>query len=173
MGKAIQDWMKTENPNSSADLAPSLSSSHRTNHPPSSLHPSTPASLPTRATCALQCACQTTPPPCPRTRLHPSCLLCGRARDSTSPPSSPTLPATKSCHRHHCRRLRPNQRRVACCGPVRLIRCAFVFVFTISTNEAWQSLKTIFILYLQRVQISLLLSCPWSQMPHLLASNRK
>ena len=125
-GRAIQEWTKMGNPNSSADLAPSLSSFRRTNHPPSSLHPSTPASLPTRATCDLQCACRTTPPPCPRTRLHPSCLLCERARDSTSPPSSPTSQATKSCRRHHCHHchhLRPNPRRVACCGQVRLSRC--------------------------------------------------
>lgn len=91
MGKTIQGWTRMENRNLSADLAQSLSSSLRTDHPPSSLHPSTPASPPTRATCAHLSACRTTPSPCPRTRLHPSCLRCARARGSTSPPSWPTL----------------------------------------------------------------------------------
>lgn len=117
----IQGWTRMENPNLSADLAQSLSSSLHTNPPPSSLHPSTPASLPTRVTCALQSACRTIPSPCPRTRPRPSCLPCARAQVSTSPPSWPTLQATKSCHR----RLHPSLRHAVCCAPVSVSCCFY------------------------------------------------
>lgn len=133
MGKTIQGWTRMENPNLSADLVPSPSSSLHTNHPPSSLHPSTPASLPTRATCALRSACRTTPSPCPRTRLHPFCLPCARAQDSTSPPSWPTLQATKSC-RH---RLRPNLRHAACCAPVSLLELLLLQKWS-KTNSTYE-----------------------------------
>lgn len=114
MWKMIRGWKRMENPNLSADLAPSLSSSPHTSQPPSSLHPSTPPSPPTRATCAPQYVCLITPPLCRRTHPHPFCPLCARAQVSTSPPSWPTLRATKACPL----RLRPNLRHAVCCAPV-------------------------------------------------------
>lgn len=127
MRKLIQGWTRMENPNSSAGLGPSLSLSPRTNHPRSSLHPSTPPSPPTRATCALQYACLNTPPPCPHTRLHLFCLPCVRAQDFTAPPFWSTSLATKACrrrrchcHRRHCHRRLPNRRRAVFCAPVSL-----------------------------------------------------
>lgn len=108
---------RMENPNLNADLGPSLLLSLLTNHPPSSLHPSTPPSRPTRATCALQYVwCQKIPPPCPHTHLRPSCLPCARAQDSTARPFWPTLRATKASPHH----LPPNLQHAACCAPVSL-----------------------------------------------------
>lgn len=108
MGRMIPGWMKMEKLNLSDGRALNRSSS---------LHPSILTSLPTRVTCALLSVCWRTLSPCLHTHLHPSCLLCGRAQDFISPPSSPTsLLAINSCHR----RLHPNLWLVACCAPVSL-----------------------------------------------------
>lgn len=122
----IQEWTRMENPNWSAALAQSLSSSPLTSHPPSYLHPSTPASLRTRATCAHLSACQTIPWPSPRTHLHPSSLLLEKVLDSISPPWWPTwAQETKYC----LHPLHPNQPHAACCAPVSFFFPRFFSIF--------------------------------------------
>lgn len=105
----------TTGPSRSGARGPSRSSSRRPKLATSSCRPSTPASRPTRATCALPCACPITRWRCRPTRRRPSCHRCERAPASTSPPSSPLWqPALKCSRRPPC----PSRPLAASCAPV-------------------------------------------------------
>lgn len=109
----------------------SLSSSHHPSPVYSSPRPSTPALRPTRATSARPFASPTTLSPCPPTRPRPSSAPFGRARASTSPPSSRLpRPVVRACPLPPP----PNRPLAACCVPVSVKPSRHLYVHTLSEH---------------------------------------